>query len=202
MDNTLTTGEGREVWLNTTTAAAAANGQLPIHVLVLYERSYNGGAGYNCGGIDGITIALGDSSDNDNDGTTGSTGSAPPASSSPRGRLLVILGDGCSDDLPATVSVLDQEQRTILLDWDGSAAEAGLPPSARMASVCGPLYDAAREVLETIRPALGRAEGADGHDDDDDDEIETTTTKKRRPPPHEDGHGNENIHRHHVPYTL
>ena len=169
LDNTLTTGEGREVWLNTTTAAAA-NGQLPIRVLVLYERSYNGGAGYNCGGIDGITIALGDSSDNDNDGTTGSTGSAPPASS-PRGRLLVILGDGCSNDLPATVSVLDQEQRTISLDWDGSAAEAGLPPSARMASVCGPLYDAAREVLETIRPALGRAEGADVHDDDDDDEI-------------------------------
>ena len=171
LDNTLTTGEGREVWLNTTTTAAA-NGQLPIRVLVLYERSYNGGAGYNCGGIDGITTALGDSSDNDNDGTTGtsSTGSAPPASS-PRGRLLVILGDGCSNDLPATVSVLDQEQRTISLDWDGSAAEAGLPPSARMASVCGPLYDAAREVLETIRPALGRAEGADVHDDDDDDEI-------------------------------
>ena len=171
LDNTLTTGEGREVWLNTTTAAAA-NGQLPIRVLVLYERSYNGGAGYNCGGIDGITTALGDSSDNDNDSTTGSTGtgSVPPASS-PRGRLLVILGDGCSNDLPATVSVLDQEQRTISLDWDGSAAEAGLPPSARMASVCGPLYDAAREVLETIRPALGRAEGADVHDDDDDDEI-------------------------------
>ena len=191
LDNTLTTGEGREVWLNTTTAAAA-NGHLPIRVLVLYERSYNGGAGYNCGGIDGITIALGDSSsDNDNDGTTGrpstgSTGSAPPASS-PRGRLLVILGDGCSNDLPATVSVLDQEQRTISLDWDGSAAEAGLPPSARMASVCGPLYDAAREVLETIRPALGRAEGADGHDDDDDeivsddnDEEEAAASSRRR----------------------
>jgi len=181
LDNTLTTGEGREVWLNTTT-----DGQLPISVLVLYERSYNGGAGYSCGGIDGITMALGDSSDTD--GTTGSSSSsAPPASSSPRGRLLVILGDGFGNDLPATVSVLDQEQRIISLDRDGSAAEAGLPPSARMASVCGPLYDAAGEVLETIRPALERAEGANHVQDDDDDEIgsdngeeEAAASRKRK----------------------
>lgn len=149
LDNTLTIGGGRQVWLNTTTS-----GNLPINVLVLYEKSYNGGAGYSHGGIDGIATALEDSVDDD----------ATP----PRGRLLIILGDQYGNDLPATISVLDQEQRTISLDLDGSAAEAGLPPSARMASVCGSLYDAARDVLEAIQPALERAEGARGSDDDND----------------------------------
>ena len=149
LDNTLTIGEGRQVWLNTTTS-----GDLPIHVLVLYEKSYSGGAGYSHGGIDGIAMALEESGDDD---------AAPP-----RGRLLIILGDEYGNDLPATISVLDQEQRTISLDLDGSAAEAGLPPSARMASVCGPLYDAARDVLDAIRPALERAETEQGNDDDTD----------------------------------
>ena len=142
LDNTLTIGEGRQIWLNTTTS-----GNLPINVLVLYEKSYNGGAGYSHGGIDGIATALEDSIEND---------------AKPRGRLLILLGDQYGNDLPATISVLDQEQRIISLDLDGSAAEAGLPPSARMASVCGPLYDAARDVLEAIRPALERAEEARG----------------------------------------
>ena len=149
LDNALTIGEGRQVWLNTTTS-----GDLPINVLVLYEKSYNGGAGYSHGGIDGIAIALEDSIDDD---------------AKPRGRLLILLGDQYGNDLPATISVLDQEQRIISLDLDGSAAEAGLPPSARMASVCGPLYDAARDVLEAIRPALERAEEARGDGGDSDE---------------------------------
>ena len=163
LDNALTIGEGREVWLNTTTG-----GTLPINVLVLYEKSYGGGVGYNHGGIDGIAAAL----------------EEPADDVAPRGgRLVVVLGDEYGNDLPATVSILDQEQRIISLDRDGSAAEAGLPPSARMASVCGPLYDAARDVLESIRPALTRAEGADANDDDDDDDDDATPRRKQRRSP-------------------
>ena len=150
LDNALTIGEGRQVWLNTTTS-----GNLPINVLVLYEKSYRGGAGYSHGGIDGIATALEEWVDDD--------------ITEPRGRLLIILGDRYGNDLPATISVLDQEQRIISLDLDGSAAEAGLPPSARMASVCGPLYDAARDVLDAIRPALERAERTRGDDGDHDE---------------------------------
>ena len=152
LDNTLTIGEGRQIWLNTTTS-----GNLPINVLVLYEKSYNGGAGYSHGGIDGIAMALEDSADDDDIATA------------PRGRLLITLGDQYGNDLPATISVLDQEQRVISLDLDGSAAEAGLPPSVRMASVCGPLYDAARDVLKAIRPALERAKEARGDGGDKDE---------------------------------
>ena len=138
LDNTLSL-EDREVWLNKT-CTCMDDESLTINVLVLYELKYNGGAGCRHGGIDGV-LKPSDETD-------------PP----PRGRLLVVLKDEYGKDLPATISTLDVEQRMISLDPDGLAAEAGLPSSARMASVSGPLYDAAGKVLEIIRPALERAE--------------------------------------------
>jgi len=139
LDDTLSLND-REVWLNTTCSCDVNNGDsLNINILVLYERTYDAGAGYRHGGIDGVLHV-------------------PNKSRPPRGRLLVVLKDEYSNDLPATMAILDEEQQIISLDLDGSAAEAGLPLAARMASVSGPLYIAAGNVLETIRPTFERAE--------------------------------------------
>ena len=139
LDDTLSLND-REVWLNTTcTCDVNDGGSLNINILVLYERRYDAGAGYRHGGIDGVLHV--------------SNKSRPP-----RGRLLVVLKDEYSNDLPATMAILNEEQQIISLDLDGSAAEAGLPLAARMASVSGPLYIAAGNILETIRPTFERAE--------------------------------------------
>jgi hypothetical protein len=125
----------RQVVLNNTRIPFGTSGTY-LSVLVLYEPSYNGGAGLDHGSI----LHLSDTKKNLPQKQR-STTNRPP-----RGRLLVILGDSVSSDLGATIKLLDQKPRRVKLS-------SGLVTN-EVVSVQPTLYKTAGQLLQTLEPLL------------------------------------------------
>mmetsp|Transcript_25909 Transcript_25909/g.39803 ORF Transcript_25909/g.39803 Transcript_25909/m.39803 type:complete len:556 (-) Transcript_25909:1243-2910(-) len=118
---------GRELLINTTTVNA---GGMNLTLLVLYEPMYCGGAGLDHGGINDLQR----------------TSSSDDRETPPRGRLLVIVGDALSSDLPRAISLLDEAPLLVGLSTGLVANE--------VVSVQEKLYKAAGDILEALRPTL------------------------------------------------
>lgn len=119
----------RTVLLNLTSSSEHAirlgNGKLAV--LLLYEKDYHGGAGLDHGSIETLANA--------------------PKEVSPKGRLLVVLGEtDISNDLAESLSILNETPHRIKLS-------TGLV-SNEMASVQPTLYNTAGKLLETLDPFL------------------------------------------------
>lgn len=121
---------GREVLLNLTISESHVKvGKSNLAVLILYEPSYNGGAGLDHGTI----LSLAEES-------------SPPRRGTPKGRLLVVLGDTVSEDLVDLLSILNQKPKRIKLS-SGLVTE-------EVASVQPTLYKAAGDLLKEVEPHL------------------------------------------------
>ena len=90
-----------------------------LRILVLYEPSYEGGAGVDHGGIDDKQL---------------------PRSKRAKGRLLIVLGEGRTPQLQRTLKILDKAPVHVQLQ-NGLVAN-------EVASVQPVLYKAAGSVLE------------------------------------------------------
>jgi hypothetical protein len=120
---------GREVLLNLTLSESNVKlGKSSVAVLILYEPSYDGGAGLDHGTI----ISLAESS--------------PRRGGTPKGRLLVVVGDTVSGDLVELLSILNQKPKRIKLS-SGLVTE-------EVASVQPALYKAAGDLLTEVEPHL------------------------------------------------
>jgi hypothetical protein len=118
----------REVVLNLTLSESNVKlGKSNVAVLILYEPSYDGGAGLDHGTI----LSLAESS---------------PRGGDPKGRLLVVLGDTVSDDLVELLTILNQKPKRIKLS-------SGLVTD-EVASVQPTLYKAAGDLLKEVEPHL------------------------------------------------
>lgn len=118
---------GRQILINATTVTTK---KMNLTLLVLYEPMYAGGAGLDHGGIKDLQR----------------TSSPTEKGSSPRGRLLVIVGDSVSKSLPRTISLLDAPPFLVGLHTGLVANE--------VASVQEELYRAAGSLLEALKPTL------------------------------------------------
>jgi hypothetical protein len=116
-----TLGE-RQVLLNLTDVCYLRNSK--VDALVMYEPSYQGGAGIRHGGIQDLT--------------------EDPTQQQQRvaGRILIVIGNGLCHDLNQMLKLLEERPR--LLPIRGSQS----------ASVHQSLYDAASLVLEAVAPIL------------------------------------------------
>ena len=114
----------RKVLLNVTNAVSEEG--LNISILVLYEASYEGGAGVDHGGID--------------------DGSTPSNRKRVLGRLLIVLGESGTPTLQKTLKVLHRTPIHVRLHKGLVASEA--------ASVQSVLYKAAGSVLGAVEPIL------------------------------------------------
>jgi hypothetical protein len=116
--------EGRQILLNQTEVFAI--GKLSVDVLVLFEPSYQGGAGLRHGDIDGLTQ------------------SQKQQLNSATGRILIIIGDAVSQDLNQMLKLLEQRPMTVAFGRQGSQSCA----------VQASLYNAASQLLESVAPIL------------------------------------------------
>lgn len=118
----------RQVLLNRTCSESKIKlGNSHLGILLLYEPSYNGGAGLEHGSI----LSLADSS---------------RMSGPSKGRLLVVLAETASDDLVDLLSILNQKPKRIKL-------ATGLVTD-EVASVQPVLYQAAGDLLKELEPYL------------------------------------------------
>lgn len=125
-----------------------------VSVLILYEPDYTGGVGFNHGGID--DILLDDSRHHDPLHSDNAQSQQPQhkqqinpttsTSTTPRGRILIILSDRLSNRLPQTLQYLDTPPLPIKLSSGLIANE--------VASVHPGLYRAAGKILEALHPTL------------------------------------------------
>lgn len=161
--------------------ASDQNHRLAISILVIYEHDYNGGAGRNHGGVDDLLSyakeELEEKEDDDDDDLPATHSTSQNNTTDdiafPRGRFLVVLADHYfeathhktsskkessraaslspyrSSNLPSIISILDKPPQRLRLQSKRSVKMEG-----SSASVCGPLYDIARKVVETILPVL------------------------------------------------
>jgi hypothetical protein len=114
---------GRQILVNATSVVLTKDAN--VTVLVLYEPSYNGGAGMDHGGIEDLASL-----------TAGSS----------RGRLLIIVGDSVAQDLPKTCAILDEMPLEVELHTGLVANE--------IASVQRTLYRTAGRLLHVLEPTL------------------------------------------------
>ena len=116
--------EGRQVLLNQTGVCTV--GKSNINLLVLFEPLYQGGAGIRHGNIQGLVQEK----------------NQPPRSV--MGRVLIIIGDGLSEDLNQMLKVLERQPLSVAIGRLGSQSGA----------VQASLYKAAAQLLETVAPIL------------------------------------------------
>ena len=125
---------GREVILNITrNDRTIPLGESSLSVLVLYEESYDRGAGLDHGTINSLTEPRGG----------GRKGRLPRK---PKGRLIVVLGESISKDLSKTMKFLDHKPQRVRLS-------SGLVVD-EVASVQPTLYKSAGKLLEVLEPQL------------------------------------------------
>ncbi|KAG7370067.1 lipase class 3 [Nitzschia inconspicua] len=101
----------------------------PMPILVLYEPSYNGGAGLDHSTMISLTSSQ-----------------APQYVSSVKGRLLIVLGDPYNEDWLNTLRILDEKPHLIRLS-------SGLVTN-EVASVQPTLYQTAGQLLTLLEPHL------------------------------------------------
>jgi len=125
---------GRQVLLNLTAdeSPVLLDGT-KLSVVVLYESTYLGGAGILHGGIL-------------DEETSNPPRQSSAAKLSPKGRLIVIVGDNVREDLTRCIQILDKKPKHVKLT-------SGLL-SAEVASVQPCLYKAAGSLLQTLEPTL------------------------------------------------
>ena len=121
---------GRRVVLN----ISATDGNVTLadsnlSVLVLYEESYDRGAGLEHGTIDSLAVK-----------------DSYRRGRKPRGRLIVVLGDDLSEDLVETITILNQAPQRVKLS-------SGLVTN-EVASVQPTLYKSAGKLLNFLEPHL------------------------------------------------
>ena len=114
---------GRQIVMNATSVVMTKDAN--VTVLVLYEPSYKGGAGLDHGGIEDL---------------------AGLSAGSSRGRLLVIVGDSVTWDLPKTYAILDEIPMEVELHTGLVAKE--------IASVQRTVYRTAGQLLHILEPTL------------------------------------------------
>ncbi|KAL7538710.1 hypothetical protein ACHAXR_012832 [Thalassiosira sp. AJA248-18] len=193
-EGTLASWTGRRVVLNTTIHASDGPSYrkkdgLAISVLVIYEPDYSGGAGIGHGGVDDLLsfakeeIMADDDDDNADDSKPNDNNSTDlndvaqtshPSHNRPRGRYLVILSD--SSDLPSIVSILDTPPERMRLQ---NSQRGNGPDRGDGASVCGPLYHMAEQLLKVVGPVLlakttakeASSSDGDGSECDEEDEV-------------------------------
>jgi hypothetical protein len=119
----------KQVLLNITENTVMLGKASHLKVLVLFEPSYDRGAGLDHGSIASLA----------KDGSS-------PFRGSPRGRLLVVLGDSVSENLMGTLEILKQPPKRIKLS-------AGLVNN-EVASVQPEIYKSAGQLLEVLEPHL------------------------------------------------
>lgn len=124
----------REIVFNTTQVRLTKKHN--VSVLVLWEPSYNGGYGLNHGSIEDLVGKPHEVAKS----------SSEAASSSPVGRLLVVVSDPVSKDMESTLSLLDEEPLEIEL-------QSGLVAN-ELASVQSSLYKTAGRVLKAVERVL------------------------------------------------
>ena len=155
-EGTLATWTGRKVLLKTTLSLSSdstnhsGSNSMTISVMVIYEPTYNGGAGIGHGGVDDLLRfskedLISDTAKEDDDEEENVV---------PRGRYIVILSDDklsntvTVDDVSLAVSILDQPSRRLRLQ---GASNNNLNEKV---SVCEPLYRLAGEVVDAIESLI------------------------------------------------
>ncbi len=120
--------ERRQLLLNVTSSGSRIKlGNSNLAFMLLFEPSYDGGAGLEHGSI----LALADS---------------PSRSGTRKGRLLVVLADTISDNLAEVLSILNQKPKRVKL-------ASGLVTD-EVASVQPVFYKAAGDLLNELEPHL------------------------------------------------
>jgi hypothetical protein len=118
-------GSGREIILNTT-----IDDPISMQIVVVFDRYYNGGAGIEHGGINGLIL------ESDTSDTCESEGNK-------RGRYFVILRDARENDLELSLQALDQDPVFVELSL-------GLV-SGEVACVNNILWRSAAKVMNTLK---------------------------------------------------
>jgi hypothetical protein len=121
---------GRQVIANISIADKTVPlGASSLAVLVLYEEAYDRGSGLDHGTITSLTES-----------------DRRKRHSKPKGRLLVVLGETISSDMPKTLKLLDQKPQRVKLSNGLLVNE--------VASVQPTLYKSAGKLLEVLEPHL------------------------------------------------
>jgi hypothetical protein len=205
-EGTLASWTGRQVVLNTTiysddddsTSDQRNHHRLAISILVIYERDYDGGAGRKHGGVDDLLSSTKEDleeeiEDGDDEPPTRpipKNNATDDEISRSRGRYLIVLSDHFENtiqsarsmnDLPLIISTLDTRPEKLRLNSKQQYQDM-VRSSGGSASVCGPLYDMARKVVETIQPVLDMESrsAADDNNADVDNANETVNEKGSR----------------------
>jgi len=156
-DGTLADWTEREIVFNETIypdeSAQDKQSHVALSVLIIYEPTYNGGAGVRHGGIEDLLSFAKEEADDDSDSAESNSSTQSTSSSSQRGRFIIILSDkdasSSKNDLPYIISTLDVPPIRVELN------------SQSKASANGPLYRLAGSLIRSIGEVIDSSDKKD-----------------------------------------